>query len=486
MHARLKISRNDPCPCGRGLKYKKCCEGEVPWEELISQPPSVQIKYLSARGKNMVFLNKVASLLHLDKPAPALSWGDVKKAITPQATRAIYESVAEIWPDGSDLKRVLESEKGTFSGLYVGTYTPEKVLRGVARHCLYSERMLLVDPFMHPVGISEAYNPLLHPDQYQTVAISNLRLWWSLAPWIDAGLVSIVRTPGDFDPWLNWECMKLEEQRLQQHPELESLLSKGADLLGSELRALKEYHFLGHSDTRVAEIAREAIPGISAEEISGLLDYVRRRRTEHPFLPETPGSSQLLIFSTGANYELARRTALLSGSHLITDLPYRWKEIELDRQEARVDDRPWAPFAKALQNANLKHLENVDLSAALHLRKQDRLESMRNFLRRVWRACSGAEPFAEENAVNLASELDGHIREAEHEWREIDRELLKWAASGGAAGLAAAGPSIAVGGAAWVAASVAAVGAASIVNAEFKRAGFEKRFPAGFFLRPHS
>ncbi|MBN2570249.1 MAG: SEC-C domain-containing protein, partial [Deltaproteobacteria bacterium] len=22
---KIKIGRNDPCPCGSGLKYKKCC-----------------------------------------------------------------------------------------------------------------------------------------------------------------------------------------------------------------------------------------------------------------------------------------------------------------------------------------------------------------------------------------------------------------------------------------------------------------------------
>ena len=25
---RLKVGRNDPCPCGSGLKYKKCCLGK--------------------------------------------------------------------------------------------------------------------------------------------------------------------------------------------------------------------------------------------------------------------------------------------------------------------------------------------------------------------------------------------------------------------------------------------------------------------------
>ncbi|MBI1851531.1 MAG: SEC-C domain-containing protein [Planctomycetes bacterium] len=25
MHANAKVGRNDPCPCGSGKKFKKCC-----------------------------------------------------------------------------------------------------------------------------------------------------------------------------------------------------------------------------------------------------------------------------------------------------------------------------------------------------------------------------------------------------------------------------------------------------------------------------
>lgn len=25
-----KVGRNEPCPCGSGKKFKKCCEGQVP------------------------------------------------------------------------------------------------------------------------------------------------------------------------------------------------------------------------------------------------------------------------------------------------------------------------------------------------------------------------------------------------------------------------------------------------------------------------
>lgn len=28
-----RVGRNDPCPCGSGLKYKHCCEDKFDWRE---------------------------------------------------------------------------------------------------------------------------------------------------------------------------------------------------------------------------------------------------------------------------------------------------------------------------------------------------------------------------------------------------------------------------------------------------------------------
>ena len=39
-----KVGRNDPCPCGSGKKYKKCCEEKVKQKkfnaQLLSEPPA--------------------------------------------------------------------------------------------------------------------------------------------------------------------------------------------------------------------------------------------------------------------------------------------------------------------------------------------------------------------------------------------------------------------------------------------------------------
>jgi SEC-C motif len=30
-----KVGRNDPCPCGSGKKFKKCCESKAPHSHLL-------------------------------------------------------------------------------------------------------------------------------------------------------------------------------------------------------------------------------------------------------------------------------------------------------------------------------------------------------------------------------------------------------------------------------------------------------------------
>jgi len=216
--------------------------------------------------------------------------------------------------------------------------------------------------------------------------------------------------------------------------------------------------------------------------VEEFLDYIQRRRDAHPYYVDLlPGqTSELLHETSGANYELAKRMCALTNSHIITDLRYRWKEIELDRPKGEEADKSWAPFAKALQNADLKVLSQVPLSAVLRLRTENRLEKMRLFLRKVWKSGREPDPFSEENALSLAAELAEKIAEAESEWRKIDQDLIKWfSLSSGpivTAGMAGFLPALPAMGAA------AATGAVSLLQSQLKRSGLKDRFPAAFFL----
>ena len=198
--SRFKIGANDPCPCGRNRKYKKCCRGHVDWEAIIPQGVAAQIPYLSAQGKNLLFVGLLFGALQLDTDDRPVSRAEFKRAFTSEAVKRIYEAVRFVWPSGEDLKRVLLEDAGTTSGLYIGNYEPDLVTRAVTRHSLYADRILLVDPFTYPDRLREKYNPIVHPEMHRTTALQWAMMWIELWPWIREGIVTFVRSPGDFYP----------------------------------------------------------------------------------------------------------------------------------------------------------------------------------------------------------------------------------------------------------------------------------------------
>jgi hypothetical protein len=243
---------------------------------------------------------------------------------------------------------------------------------------------------------------------------------------------------------------------------------------------------LGMSDGHVRKMIREEFPHYTEEQVEDGMAYIRRRRDEHPYYlePETPNQSGTEIWqsSTGTNYELAKMIALHSRSYVMTDLPVRWKEIEVDRAESGIDSGAWSPFAKAFDGLPFRFLDRVPLEEALRLRREGRLRALRDFLRKTWNGTSKAEPFDEANIANLAAELGERVREAEAEWKKIDRELLNFAAGTAVAAIGAAGPAIASGHIAWVGAAAAVAGAGALLDSGRKRDEYKLRYPAGFFV----
>jgi hypothetical protein len=109
--------------------------------------------------------------------------------------------------------------------------------------------------------------------------------------------------------------------------------------------------------------------------------------------------------------------------------------------------------------------------------KGNRLESLRAFLRRVWKSCRDPDEFSDVNAVNLSAELRDEIATANDEWKKIDRDLLKWLGGTGAA-LVSSG----VVGFLPAATAGAITGVTGLIQAKIRRSTYKERYPAGFFL----
>lgn len=106
----------------------------------------------------------------------------------------------------------------------------------------------------------------------------------------------------------------------------------------------------------------------------------------------------------------------------------------------------------------------------MKLRKDGRIESLRVFLRKVWKsACHAEEPFSEINAKLLADELVEEIKKTEHEWKEIDRNLLEWFGAELTTGLLSAGPLISSGHGHFLAAAFATAGAANLLASNYTK-----------------
>lgn len=486
MEEKINIQRNTLCPRGSGKKYKQCCLDKIDWNQIFKNKKD-PTPYLSIRGRNIFFINKIFEALQLDSAIePKLLMKKYKTAFTNNTVKKIHEAIMEVWPLDTNIDNVLSKTRDDVSGLYIGDYDNKYIFNGIVRHSIYSNKILVVDPFVYPHSMKDEYNPILEPDQYREQTLKNVNFWFSLMPWIDAGIVEIIRTPADFDRKLNWESIQRQQNKFKENNELQKASRESTRELS--VRHKKDMAFHDFILTAPNEILEKNFQrfgyekcGLTSKEF---IEHIEKMREEDPnFLePLAPGkkSGQLLIFSTGANYEIAKITSNLTGSYLVTDIYSRWKEIEIDRQNHNAENKEWAPFAKAFQNVQLKYLNNISLQHALILRKEKRLESLRIFLRKVWKSARSEDLFSENNAKFLAEELTDEIKKADHEWKQIDRDLLKWFATDV---ILSTGAFITQGYGEFLAAATGIASLIKLAVTHKERDSFQNKFPAAFFMK---
>lgn len=487
MSRRSKLGRNDLCPCLSGAKFKSCCSGKIDWETIIQEDRDCR-PYLSVRGRNLHFINRIADVLQVGTIGKARGLKDYKAAFTADAVRKIHEALMNLWPPDIDIVAALKRQPNDVSGLYIGDYGPEYITRAIVRHSIYANRILLIDPFVYPISVREEYNPIVNPEQYRAQTLKNVNFWFALLPWIEAGIVALIRPPADFDARLNWEIMEAQMKKFEKNEELKKANKESADELSirHERKLAYQQLVLGAPDSYLRRKFEELGLGKNGLNVDEFLNSIQQEREEDPNFLEPLGpksEAQLCMITTGASYPSATMTAGITGSYLFTDIHVKWREIELDRESHSAENKVWAPFAKALQNASLWYLNNIRLEHALTLRREGRLESLRGFLGKVWKDASTEDQFDSKNAILLAEELTERIREAEVEWKEIDRDLFKIVGGTAVGGLLAAGPLIAAGHAAFLAAAVGVAGAVPLINSTLKRRSFPDRFPAAFFMK---
>jgi hypothetical protein len=463
-----RVGRNDPCHCQSGRKYKKCClqidetRDERSWAARYSS---------TLKEKNLTLINGMGEIFGLER-----DWSKVKEGMTDARIREFYRLIADLWPIDTDSAIVLPAPDSTLRALYLGENEPELMLQNVFRFCLYSDQIILVNPFDNPNVMADKFNPILHPGEWRIQTLRVVFHLMLLAPWIDAGLVVLVPDPGDFDRQLRVKTWNLATERLR------GWSPSDEDMEHSLIRErTQNVLFLAPRDYLERTI-RESDPELSDDRVRDLVDYIEKERAANPLLPnetldKMPG--QYTATRMGANLEMGMYICHATGAFPYTNVKFRWDEI-LRAQQLDANARVWSPLTKAFQQLTFKFLDKVDSNFACSLRKDGRLEGFRSYLRKVWHAVEGGSDASksETAARDFSDELKQAYNDAEAEWKGIDRDLLKWAVPklGGAA-LAGGrfSPLFAAGG-------FVLAGVSEIIQAEMKRRAFRQKVPMSVFI----
>ena len=470
----MKIGRNDPCPCGSGKKYKKCCIGKANDGEREWHGTKGELTY-TLKERNLILLGTAADIFGFTK---GVTWEQLKRNISSEQIRELYSVIADIWPPDADLIKLLPEPDSKLRALYLGDVKPELIMRNVFRFGLYADEIFIVDPFHNPWCIAEQYNPLVNPDQYKADTLKLLFFLFLLEPWIRANLVTLIPDPGNFDYSLRRKTWELAEKRYENwQPSSEDITEFEPAMKEEFARSLwttpKDY---------LEKSFRKLNPGISEQELVDMMKYIDRLRKDDPLALEQPiqeTGGQMIVGRTGANLEMALYIAHLTGAFPYTNIRRRWEELLSAKEELSESAKVWSPITKAFQDLDFKFLDNVDSRFACSIRTDGRLESFRAFLRRLWNTVRGEldAGMIDSLARDFRDELTSEHHKAEAEWAEIDSALLK------SAGTTAAGANISGGLNLEIPAlGFSIVAVVELIRSRIKRRNFRKKIPLSMFV----
>lgn len=464
----MKIGRNDPYPCGSGKKYKFCHNNK----ELDSGDSNVSGMTLFDR--NLILLDAVSDIFGLNKKK--FTWDELKRKISAEQIKELYSIVGYLWPSDTNILSLLPKPDNKLRALYSGDVRPEMITQNIDRFGLYSDEILIINPFFNPWCLGREYNPLVNPDQYKSDTLKLIYFMVKISPWLKAGIVKLIPDPCDFDYPLRKKTWGLAEERLKDwKPNKEDLQESEEAIKEDYTRVsltLPKYHWEGK--------LRYRNPGMSDEEIKNVLDYMDKQRREDPFAVDQTvgelGNGQLIISRSGANLEMILYICQLTGAFPYTNIRHRWHEILKSKDEMNHTSQIWSPLTKAFQNLEFKFLNNVDSNFAYNMRSDGRLESFRSYLRKLWFSIDDDSNRTDSKARDFSDELHHEFNKVQSDWKEINKSLIKNIGTSVAGGI--------IGGAItpFIAAGFTVKGVVDLLSARSDQYRFRKTVPLSVFI----
>lgn len=370
----------DPCPCGQGASYARCCESLPLWD----RPPW---NVMSIQERNQAFLRAIVGILDLTE---SNSWRRTQRSITDDQVARLHRVSQLLWPENTNVASLLPRRNdGRARAVYMGPSDPRTVGESIACLAPLFDQILVMDPMLISRNLKPEFSPIESPGRYKQQFLKNIWFWLLLEPLIAAGKVMIFPDPGDVSPDFHLSMRGMAQERAA------SFTFDPSDL--SELHWLAENDaersLLQMPDDALLSTFERANPGLHADQYREILRVFRQQGEQDPLallqVFEPGESSTQYLFMRCVNLEIGLFVAQSVGAVIATDVNSLWKQLHTHTRTCQFEAHDPAADRNSVETSLF--LDSYD---AIQLAATDGAECARAALRRLRNASEASDPLA--------------------------------------------------------------------------------------------
>jgi hypothetical protein len=314
------LRARDLCGCGSGRAFGACCERKrvvlrPSWEEF------------SIRERNLMLFTGMSKILGI---AEDRDWVTVRREITDEKIRDVYSLYDVLWPRETNLLAMLPKPDGEARAIYTGMLHPSVISNCALGLSLYFDDLLIEHPFIHPRTVNKEFSPLEHPKSYRQEFLKSVVMFMMIMPLVEQGLVTLFPDPCNFDFHLRDQMFDMAKFRSQE-------MKVDAKEEAGFMELMKEEHkrsmLLLPPKALRHQILRDS-PELNEKTVEDVLagfDMLRERDPlavlQEGSLEGGKGGGQLMPFKMAPNFEITMYLAQATGSCIVTDSVFRWREL---------------------------------------------------------------------------------------------------------------------------------------------------------------
>jgi hypothetical protein len=334
------------------------------------------------------------------------------------------EYAAAIRPQGLSPEKTLPTPSpGHLRSFLWTSPVADAVLNDVVRLSLYSDQIIITDPFSTFFS-SATYQPgpagpQSQPEKWIEQFVNWALLICALEPWFTHDLAILIPDPDGFVPDLPpFEAAARDAMQRGLLPRM--------SLAEVEQDALEKLALTTQGDDDLDAMLQITIADWPPDRVAAMREALVAYRAAHPTRYVHRVANSASVFSGGSGHNLFKAAWLADhvGGFLVPRGPQERLVFQrFTRGEATKDNED--ALATAFAAADLPMLNNVSLATALDLRESGRLGAFRSFLHDVWSATSdpGEDIKSSERERRLVNRMKDAHATATDEWHDIYKDL---------------------------------------------------------------